>query len=287
LIGSDQWLNGRWAAIKIWNAVLTEAEIRAEMKQYVPVRKGQINTFSPCRTLLEAPINFNGVTAWTLGGTHGEEAGPPIPYALRLPRRVSYFVVTPPVQYDVTIASTTTPVGSMVKQVNKNLSGVVAPIGTIVRRVSITASGVVTPVGSMVREVGKVVGGVVTPVGAVVVSATYSFIVAAALGLSGLLSKQVEKVVEATVTPAGRIAEQVNKVLSGAVGVSGVLVRQVGKVVGGVITGVGTITALASEITPQVLAAAISIAGSISSSFIAGSGMVHQGIVALWRRRKR
>lgn len=285
--GANQYLNGRWAAIKVWSAVLTEPEIRLEMKQYVPFRNGQLNTFSPCRTIPEAPINFAGITPWTLGGTHGEEAGPPIPYVIRLPRRRVFFLVTPPVQYDVTLDSTTTPAGSLVKQVNKNASGVLAPIGALVKRVSVTASGVVTPVGTLVYQIGKVIGGVITPAGEVVVGAAFSFIIAAALGVSGALTKQVGKVVEATITPAGRIAEQVNKVLAGAMAITGNVVKQGNKVVSGALSLVGTLTSVAAAISTTVVSGAIAIAGSISSTFIEGSGVVLQGLTHLWRRRRR
>ncbi len=287
LIGSDQWLNGRWAAIKIWSAVLRVDEIKKEMQQYVPVRRGELNTFSPCRTVAEAPINFVGITPWTLGGTHGEEAGPPIPYVILKRYRLPLRLVTPPVQYDVTLDSSTTPAGSLVNQINKNISGVLAPIGASVRRVSIAVSGVVTPVGTLVYQAGKVIGGVVTPAGAVVVSAAFSFIIAAALGMSGTIVKQVSKVVEGTITPAGRIAEQVEKVLSGALTVSGNVARQGNKVVSAALSLVGTLTSLASTITAQTLSGALSIAGSISSTFIEGSGVVLQGLTHLWRRRRR
>jgi hypothetical protein len=62
--------------------------------------------------------------------------------------------------------------GSVVKGVNKVLSGVIIPIGVVSKRVSKSFGGTVTPVGALTRSYIRsiVVSGVVTPVGAVVSS---------------------------------------------------------------------------------------------------------------------
>ncbi|HEY5867092.1 MAG TPA: LamG domain-containing protein, partial [Candidatus Tectomicrobia bacterium] len=57
-IQGAQWLNGRWAAIKLWDGALTGDEIRREMAQYLPVRLADLNTFSPCLTAQDAPKTF-------------------------------------------------------------------------------------------------------------------------------------------------------------------------------------------------------------------------------------
>lgn len=72
------FLDGRWTAIKIYGAVLAADDIRAEMRQYLPVRRAQLNGFYPARTLLEALFDQSGnnnhfVTASMLL----EEPGPP------------------------------------------------------------------------------------------------------------------------------------------------------------------------------------------------------------------
>jgi len=81
-IGDDQWLNGRWAAIKLWSAVLNAAEIANEMRQYLPIRTANLNTFSPCLAASGAGIDYSGNGFnWSIGGTLTTEDGPPIPWS--------------------------------------------------------------------------------------------------------------------------------------------------------------------------------------------------------------
>jgi hypothetical protein len=78
--GTDQF-DGRFSAVKIYSAVLTESEIAMEMRQYVPVRTADLNTWSPCRSSAEATANYGGAGGvWTASGTLTTENGPPIPW---------------------------------------------------------------------------------------------------------------------------------------------------------------------------------------------------------------
>ena len=83
---SPSWLNGRYDAIKIWDVALPEQAIAREMRQVRPVRTANLNTFTSCRSLEEAPINYAGAHGlWTVGSGMAQEAGPPVPW--ELPRR--------------------------------------------------------------------------------------------------------------------------------------------------------------------------------------------------------
>lgn len=82
-MGSDgvDLINGRMAAIKIYGATLTAAEIAAEMCQYLPVRTANLNGFYPLFTVGDDEIDFSGnANNWTVGGTLATEDGPPIPW---------------------------------------------------------------------------------------------------------------------------------------------------------------------------------------------------------------
>lgn len=84
--GTQEWYNGRMAAVKVYSAVLTANEIANEMRQYLPVRTANLNCWSPL--LLSTDVkDFSGAGAtWTVGGTLATEDGPPIPWS-RIPLR--------------------------------------------------------------------------------------------------------------------------------------------------------------------------------------------------------
>jgi hypothetical protein len=83
-IGNDEipepW-NGRAAGVKVWNRVLTVAEIQQEMRQYVPVNPASIWGFYPLLSHLDATADYSGNgNTLTVGGTLATEDGPPIPW---------------------------------------------------------------------------------------------------------------------------------------------------------------------------------------------------------------
>jgi len=76
---AGEWFNGKCAAVKIYNAVLTVDEIALEMRQYLPFRTANLNRFIPGidSTTLDYSGSANNLTA---GGTLAFEDGPPIPW---------------------------------------------------------------------------------------------------------------------------------------------------------------------------------------------------------------
>lgn len=85
-IGNDsasEWWDGRFAAIKIYSAVLTAAEIANEMRQYIPIRTVNLNGFYPMSgaTVTDFTTDYSGsANALTAAGTLTREDGPPIPW---------------------------------------------------------------------------------------------------------------------------------------------------------------------------------------------------------------
>ena len=75
------FFNGRVAAIKVWTAVLSLAEITQEWRQYLPVRLANLHRFTPLLKHTDL-VDYSGITgvAWTAGGTLTTEDGPPIPW---------------------------------------------------------------------------------------------------------------------------------------------------------------------------------------------------------------
>jgi hypothetical protein len=96
-VGNDQGsdaCNCRVAGIKVYSAVLTADEIKAEMRVYMPVRTANLLSWHPM--LLHTDVSQYGAT-WTVGGTLATEQGPPIAWSLRptMPRRSAGVVAHP------------------------------------------------------------------------------------------------------------------------------------------------------------------------------------------------
>lgn len=77
----DEFLNGRMAAVKVWSAALTQAEVEHELGQYVPVRTANLLRFHP---FVKAETTDYSGAGNTLSGGSGTttEDGPPIPWQI-------------------------------------------------------------------------------------------------------------------------------------------------------------------------------------------------------------
>jgi len=80
-IGNDshsEWLDGSAADVKIYNAVLTPAEIAQEMTSYAPVRTAGLNSWYPLQSASDAPTDYSG-NSYTMrvAGTLTDDPGGP------------------------------------------------------------------------------------------------------------------------------------------------------------------------------------------------------------------
>jgi hypothetical protein len=87
---AENW-NGRIAAVKFYNVVLTAQEIQAEMAQYLPVRTSNLFAWLPLLAHTDTQ-DYTGLASWTVGGTLATENGPPIPWQVRTPSPGVLFV---------------------------------------------------------------------------------------------------------------------------------------------------------------------------------------------------
>lgn len=78
------YFNGFIAAVKIWNAALTQAEIEQERWQYLPNRLANLHLFSPLiNTGGTSFLDISGAGRnWTEAGTVTDGDGPPIPWKM-------------------------------------------------------------------------------------------------------------------------------------------------------------------------------------------------------------
>lgn len=84
---SDEWADCRMAALKVWDAALTDAEVVLEMQTIRPRRLANLNLWAPCNpgaTERLADYGPNGRNL-TARGTLTDGAGPPIPWGITPP----------------------------------------------------------------------------------------------------------------------------------------------------------------------------------------------------------
>lgn len=80
-----EWLNGRVAGVKVWDAILTPAEILQEKQQLLPIRTANLNTFSPFFSTDDDQVDFSGNGFdWTVNGSPTTEEAPPVPWCCGL-----------------------------------------------------------------------------------------------------------------------------------------------------------------------------------------------------------
>jgi hypothetical protein len=94
-------LRGRMAAIKVWEAALSFAEIMNERWCYQPVRRANLGGFWPCvnQVVASSAIDYSGLARdFTIGGTLDLVDGPPIAWSAQR-RKPTYY--TAPVTVSV------------------------------------------------------------------------------------------------------------------------------------------------------------------------------------------
>lgn len=75
----DEWLDGSLAAVKVWSAALTQAEVEHELAQYAPKRTANLIRFHPF--IKAETTDYSGAGNTLSGGTGtSTEDGPPIPW---------------------------------------------------------------------------------------------------------------------------------------------------------------------------------------------------------------
>lgn len=80
-VDTTVWADARYAACKVWRAALSTAEIQQEMRQYMPVRTANLDSFYPFLSVADDEVDYSGNGRnWTVGGTPTTEDGPPIPW---------------------------------------------------------------------------------------------------------------------------------------------------------------------------------------------------------------
>lgn len=82
---SADWFDGRLAAVKLYNAVLTDAECENELTQMTPVRTANLLHWHPFIVAETADYSGNAAALTAGAGATTTEEGPPIPWTQTRP----------------------------------------------------------------------------------------------------------------------------------------------------------------------------------------------------------
>lgn len=139
------------------------------------------------------------------------------------------------------LSGSLTPSGTVTKQLSRSLSGTVASSGALTKRINKLLSGGVTPTGSLIKSVSKSFTGAITPAGSLFNRISKSF--TGAVTPTGTVSFVKLKVISLTgaITPTGALVKQVIKSFSGSITPTGSLVKRVNKSFSGGVTPTGTV----------------------------------------------
>jgi hypothetical protein len=102
-VGNSQfaeWLAGRVAAVKQWDAVLTQDQVQKEMFSFEPMLTSGLTNWTPAISKIEgAKDHMSGLTVnrdWTIGGGPLHHQGPPLPIVSFDPRSLPSWVFWAP-----------------------------------------------------------------------------------------------------------------------------------------------------------------------------------------------
>jgi len=74
----DEWMDAAWAHVKVWDAILTAAELEAERWTIRPKRLANLHLWSPLWNTSDLNDYSGNGRNWTAGGTLATEDGPPL-----------------------------------------------------------------------------------------------------------------------------------------------------------------------------------------------------------------
>lgn len=270
----DEWLYGRMAHVKVWNAALSAAEIAQEVYTIRPQRLANLWSWLPIIETGTARSNeWSGSgNTWTVGGSVVDEDGPPLAWGAA-PWTVPFVASGGgPTTYYSTPAGSLAPAGTQTRSTSKTPAGSVTPTGTASKRTSkypaggvglagalaavrtalASVGGSLAPAGTLVRSTAKGLAGSITPAGALVRSTAKNL--AGALGLAGSLATQliggiIEQAVGGTLALAGALARATSITVSGTLAPAGSIARQIGKGLAGALGLAGSI--LTNWISPS------------------------------------
>jgi hypothetical protein len=297
---ASMWIGDKWLGLlsntKVFDRVLTEAELREEKASWVP-KAGKINLWSPMRF---SHRDASGLGHdWTINGTPTALADdPPIPWdadavqqmrvlpqRFRIPdfflqpgpnalarllffgkgqqRDFVYSLPSTSIQYQQTLPDATLSfTGSQTKQAGKQTAGSLSFIGNVSKRASRGLVAALSFVGAAAKGTGRAVSGALSFVGSLVGSHLVIVALTAALSFVGAIGRRTSRALTAALSFAGVLQRAMARALAGGLTFVGAFAKQTRRALTSAASFAGAL--VTGSVFNRALTAALSFTGSFS-----------------------
>ena len=269
--GINAW-TGRFAAVKIWNAVLTATEILQEMRQFLPVRTANLAAWYPFvdPTVSAQLTDYSGAGATlTQTGTAPTAStdGPPIPW-VRGPSRIWVPAGGGGTTEFITPSGTLSSAGAVVYQPRPVYAGTMTSAGGLVRQAGTVLAGTLGSAGEVAKQPAVSMAGTLTTAGAAAMLRLVLLAVGGTLTTAGSLVRQVGLPLAGALTTVGALAKGVSVSQAGTLSTAGALsaTRVVLLTLAGTLTSAGTLVMRVGIVPAGTLATAGAAVYRVSTS---------------------
>ena len=238
----DEWMDAAWAHVKVWDAILSAAELEQERWTIRPQRLANLHLWSPLWSTSDLNDYSGNGRNWTGGGTLASEDGPPVSWGAR-PWIVQYVATGGGTTYNQSAAGTLTPAGATVHSTHKMVAGALTTAGALAKRATKSLAGTLTTAGAAIKQTAKSLAGTLTSSGALATARVYLASLSGTLTTAGTLTRSTRKSLAGTLTTAGALARSTSKSLAGTLTTAGTLAKRAAKVLAGTLTTAGALVA--------------------------------------------
>jgi hypothetical protein len=246
-----EWFNGSIVAVKMWDVVLSKAEIETEMNESAAQKTsdlvGEWHLENTTNMLTDSSAASNDLTGGTNLSTDADTPGD---------------LDAGGTTFQESVAGSITPTGAIAKQVETTEEGTVTATGALARKTSTTYAGSVTPTGSLLNTVKLLLTGIITTTGVVATAALKLLSLAGSVTASGALLKKAQTTEEGTVAPSGSLVKEIGKTVAGSVTPAGSLLKSAAVSFASTVTAAGTVATQALK--TMVLAGSVTVSGAVS-----------------------
>ena len=236
----DEWMDATWAHVKVWDAILSAAELEQERWTIRPQRLSNLHLWSPLWSTSDLNDYSGNGRNWTGGGTLATEDGPPLSWGAR-PWIVPFVATGGGTTYNQSADGTLTTAGATVRQANKVVAGTLTTAGAILRSTSKSVAGTLTTAGAAIKQTAKTLAGTLTSSGALATVRVYLASLSGTLTTAGALTRSTGKSVAGTLSTAGAILRSTAKSVAGTLTTAGAAIKQTAKTLAGTLTTAGTV----------------------------------------------
>lgn len=247
---SNEFINGRLAHYRIWNAVLSQQEIAKEMRSTVPVRTASLNSWYPLDNLathlLEAGGNGRGrreydLTAGASAAT--TEGGPalfsPVRRNLKPTKKRSTGTL-----FTQALTATLSFVGAESNLTKKTLTAALSFVGAQNRAITRSLTATLNFVGAITKRTSRALTGGLSFSGAFSASHVFSVALTATLSFAGTMTKRTSRSLTGGLSFVGSCLKRTSRAYTATLSFVGGCVKQTQRAYGATLSFVGALATL-------------------------------------------